>query len=112
AATNRRRPASTTASISKPSGTEQRFVLDFVNEREKILERFQTYYEGAVVGDEIDPQRLYELSAELDATQIYHQAEVDSFARLFRGKLQAYVNLYAFLGQVVLEHALRCPYVN
>ncbi len=122
-------------------GKEQTFVLDFVNEREEILESFQTYYEGAVVGDAIDPQRLYELSAELDATQIYHQAEVDGFARLFfkpqkdqrpadnarmnaaldpavdrfrslspeeqddfRGKLQAYVNLYAFLGQVVPFH--------
>ncbi len=119
-------------------GKEDTFVLDFVNERDEILESFQTYYEGAVVGDAVDPQRLYELQAELDAQQIYHQAEVDSFAKAFfkpqrqqkaadnarmnsaldpavdrfkalgdeerddfRGKLQAYINLYSFLGQVV-----------
>lgn len=123
-------------------GKEKTFVLDFVNERDGILESFQTYYEGAVVGDEVDPQRLYELQIELDALQIYHRSEVDHFATIFfkpqkkqrpednarlnaaldpavdrfvalpsdeerddfRGKLKAYVNLYAFLGQVVPFH--------
>lgn len=123
-------------------GKEKTFVLDFVNERDEILESFQTYFEGAIVGDDVDPQRLYELMSELDATQVYYQSEVDHFgtiffkpqkkqrpednARLnaamdpavdrfvalptdedrddFRGKLQAYVNLYSFMGQVVPFH--------
>ena len=119
-------------------GKEQTFVLDFVNDREEILKSFQVYYEGATVGDDVDPQRLYELQSELDATRVYHQPEVDSFARVFfkpqrqqkavdnarmnaaldpgvdrfkaldadqqdnsRAKLQAFVNLYGFMAQIV-----------
>ncbi|MCB1057573.1 MAG: type I restriction endonuclease subunit R, partial [Acidobacteria bacterium] len=119
-------------------GKEPPFVLDFVNEREEILESFQTYYEGATVAESVDPQRLYELERELAAAAVYHQPEVDLFARIFlkpraeqrasdnarlhaaldpavdrfkaldtdaaeafRDRLQAYVNLYGFLSQVV-----------
>jgi type I restriction enzyme R subunit len=119
-------------------GKEETFVLDFVNAREEILASFQQYYEGTTVADEVDPQTLYALQAELDATHVWHQPEVDLFARIFykpqpektaldnarlnaaldpavdrfaaleeepreafRGKLQAFCNLYGFLAQVV-----------
>jgi type I restriction enzyme, R subunit len=118
-------------------GKEETFVLDFVNDRKEILASFQDYYEGTTVAEESDPQRLHELEAELNDTQVYHQSEIDSFASVFfkhqvrqrstdnarlnaaldpavdrfkaleedkaedfRGKLQAYCNLYGFLAQV------------
>ena len=34
---------------------EDTFVLDFVNDREEIREAFKTYYEGAEMGEEVDP---------------------------------------------------------
>lgn len=117
------------------------FVLDFVNKPEEIQEAFKQYFDGAVMGEEVDSDRLYELQTELDASGIYLQSEVTEFARIFfapkrrqspgdhkamnavldqararfvqlqtqeaeeaelwRGKLQAFSNLYGFLSQVI-----------
>ncbi|MFZ1575871.1 MAG: type I restriction endonuclease [Chromatiaceae bacterium] len=117
------------------------FVLDFVNDPAEIQEAFRQYYEGSVMGEQVDPDRLYQVKAELDASGIYLQIEVAEFARVFfapkrrqspgdhkamnaildqavarfahlqeaqeeeaelwRGKLQAFHNLYGFLSQVI-----------
>jgi type I restriction enzyme R subunit len=120
---------------------EDTFVLDFVNDREEIREAFKTYYEGAEMGDEVDPARMYQLKGELDASGVYLPEEVERFcavyfkpkqrqsaadhqamnaaldpavarftvrqrddedeAELWRGKVQAFRNLYGFLSQVI-----------
>jgi len=120
---------------------EDTFVLDFVNDREEIREAFKVYYEGAKMGEEVDPARMYIIKGELDASGIYLPEEVDRFctvyfkpkqrqsesdhqamnavldpavsrftvrqgddeeeAELWRGKSQAFQNLYAFLSQVI-----------
>ena len=117
------------------------FVLDFVNDPAEIQEAFHQYYEGSVMGEQVDPDKLYEVKAELDASGIYLQTEVAEFARVFyapkrrqspgdhkamnaildqavarfaqlqiteedeaelwRGKVQAFRNLYSFLSQVI-----------
>ncbi len=120
---------------------EDTFVLDFVNDREEIREAFKVYYEGAVMGEEVDPARMYQIKGELDASGIYLAEEVERFcavyfkpkqkqsamdhqamnaildpavsrftarleeneeeAELWRGKVQAFRNLYGFLSQVI-----------
>jgi type I restriction enzyme R subunit len=120
---------------------EDTFVLDFVNDREEIREAFATYYEGAEMGEEVDPARMYAIKGELDQAGIYlaeeierfcavyykpkerqsaldHQAmnaaldpassrfgvrlkEAEAETELWRGKLVAFLNLYAFLSQVI-----------
>ncbi len=120
---------------------EDTFVLDFVNDREEIREAFKTYYEGAEMGEEVDPARMYQIRGELDASGIYLAEEVERFcavyfkpkqrqsamdhqamnaaldpavsrftvrqkdneeeAELWRGKVQAFRNLYGFLSQVI-----------
>ena len=120
---------------------EDTFVLDFVNERDEIREAFKTYYEGAEMGEEADPARMYAIREELDASGIYLGEEVERFceiffkprqrqsprdhqamnaaldpavsrfaalhgeredeAELWRGKVQAFRNLYGFLSQVI-----------
>lgn len=117
------------------------FVLDFVNNPDEIQEAFRQYYEGSVMGEQVDPDRLYEVKAELDASGIYLQSEADAFTKIFfapkrrqsptdhknmnaildqavarfqhlqnaeeeeaelwRGKTQAFRNLYSFLSQVI-----------
>ncbi|UUC94373.1 type I restriction endonuclease subunit R [Comamonas sp. C11] len=117
------------------------FVLDFVNDPEEIRQAFRDYYEGAVMGEQVDPDKLYEMKAELDASGVYLQTEIVEFAHVFfapkrrqspgdhklmnaildqavarfvqlqsteedeaelwRGKLQAFRNLYGFLSQVI-----------
>ena len=120
---------------------EDTFVLDFVNDREEIQEAFKTYYEGAAMGEEVDPARMYAIKGELDASGVYLDAEVERFCGVYfapkqrqsaadhrlmnaaidpgvsrfiarrddneeaaedwRGKVQAFLNLYAFLSQVI-----------
>ena len=64
-------------------GKEETFVLDFVNEREEIVEAFQPYYEQTEVGERVEARHLYELQARLDSAQVYYKAEVDAFAEAF-----------------------------
>ena len=120
---------------------EDTFVLDFVNDREEIHEAFKTYYEGAEMGEEVDPARMYAVKSGLDASGIYLDEEVERFCAIYflpkrkqspadhrhmnaaldpavsrftarrdedeeeaedwRGKLRAFLNLYAFLSQVI-----------
>lgn len=121
---------------------EDTFILDFVPEnREEVRNAFAQYYEGAEMGEEVDPQRLYEIKSELDGSGVYLAEEVERFcqvyfkptarqspsdhrlmnaaldpavdrfrglareseeeAELWRGKVYAFRNLYAFLSQVI-----------
>lgn len=120
---------------------EDTFVLDFVNDREEIREAFKTYYEGAEMGEEVDPAHMYQLKGELDASGVYLDEEVERFStvyfkpkqrqsamdhqamnaaldpavsrftvrqrddenegELWRGRVQAFRNLYGFLSQVI-----------
>ena len=120
------------------AGKAPPFVLDFVNDPEDIRAAFAPYYDRTEMLAASDPYRLEELKHELDETQVYHNAEVDGFARVFylpasrhrtqdharleaqlqpavdrfraldedeqtafRDRLSAYVNLYAFLSQII-----------
>ncbi len=120
---------------------EDTFVLDFVNDREEIREAFKVYYEGAEMGEEVDPARMYAIRGELDAAGVYLDEDVERFcavyfkprqrqsaqdhqamnaaldtsvsrfavlqeeredeAELWRGKVQAFRNLYSFLSQII-----------
>ncbi len=120
---------------------EDTFVLDFVNNREEIRNAFKVYYEGAEMGDQVDPAGMYKLKGELDASSVYLAEELERFcalyftpkhkqstldhqtmnaaldpavsrftvlqkeneekAELWRGKDQAFCNLYGFLSQVI-----------
>ena len=112
-----------------------------MNDREEIREAFKTYYEGAEMGEEVDPARMYAIKGELDASGIYLDEEVERFSAVYfkpkrrqsaldhqtmnaaldpavsrftvrrnddeeaaenwRGKVQAFLNLYGFLSQVI-----------
>ena len=120
---------------------EDTFALDFVNDREEIREAFKTYYEGAEMGEEVDPARMYVIKGELDSSGIYLDEEIERFSAIYfkpklrqsaldhrtmnaaldpavsrftahrndneeeaedwRGKVQAFLNLYGFLSQVI-----------
>lgn len=62
---------------------EDTFVLDFVNDREEIQEAFKVYYEGAEMGEEVDPDRMYGIKSELDASGIYREEEVNRFCAVY-----------------------------
>jgi type I restriction enzyme R subunit len=62
---------------------EDTFVLDFVNDREEIREAFKTYYEGAELGEQVDPARMYAIKGELDASGVYLDEEVERFCAVY-----------------------------
>ncbi|GAB3350615.1 type I restriction endonuclease subunit R [Lysobacter tyrosinilyticus] len=62
---------------------EDAFVLDFVNDREEIREAFKTYYEGAEIGEDVDPARLYVIKGELDSAGVYYEEEVARFSEVY-----------------------------
>jgi type I restriction enzyme R subunit len=66
-----------------PPLKEDTFILDFVNETQEILDAFQPYYEQTTVGEQAQPQQLYELQAKLDALPVYYKSEVEEFSRVF-----------------------------
>ena len=120
---------------------EDTFVLDFVNDRKEIQEAFKVYYEGAEMGEEVDPARMYVVKGELDGSGVYLDEEVERFCMVYfkakrrqsasdhqtmnaaldsavsrfgirrnedeeeaedwRAKVQAFLNLYGFLSQVI-----------
>ena len=64
-------------------GKEDTFVLDFTNDREDILKSFQPFYEMTMMNETTDPNHLYDLKGKLDASEVYHQSEVEDFAAVF-----------------------------
>ncbi|MFF8816403.1 type I restriction endonuclease subunit R [Leucobacter sp. NPDC015123] len=61
-------------------GKDVTFVLDFVNEPERILEAFQPYYRDATLTATSDPNVVHDLRDKLDAVGIYQLSEVDQAA--------------------------------
>lgn len=62
---------------------EDTFVLDFVNDRVEIQEAFSTYYDGAQIGEAVDPARMYQIKSELDSSGIYLAEEVNRFISVY-----------------------------
>ena len=62
---------------------EDAFVLDFVNDREEIHDAFKAYYEGAEMGEAVDPALMYRIKGELDASGIYLSEEVERFCEIY-----------------------------
>ena len=59
------------------------FVLDFVNDPQEIRNAFAPYYDRTELLAASDPHQLESLKHELDSMQVYHQSEVEAFARIF-----------------------------
>jgi type I restriction enzyme R subunit len=62
---------------------EDTFVLDFVNDPDDIQKAFKVYFDGATMGEEVEPERLYEIKSELDESGIYRNDEVEEFCHIF-----------------------------
>jgi type I restriction enzyme, R subunit len=62
---------------------EDTFILDFVNDRNEIQEAFKQFYEGATIGEEVEPSRLYELKALLDGSGVYLLEEIERFSEVY-----------------------------
>ena len=59
------------------SGKDKTYVLDFVNEPEKILTAFKTYYAIATLSGITDPNIVLDLRSKIDSMGIYDEFEVN-----------------------------------
>ena len=66
-------------------GKDSTMVLDFVNDPELIQEDFQAYYGKNFIQEEnlTDPNAVYDSLNEVENFQVYHDTEVQAFARIF-----------------------------
>jgi type I restriction enzyme R subunit len=59
------------------------FVLDFMNDTDTIQAAFSDYYRTTILSDETDPNKLHDLKADLDARQVYADANVETLVALY-----------------------------
>lgn len=64
-------------------GKEDTFVLDFVNDRQTILDSFQPYYEITSITEDPNINHLFDLKQRLDQFQVYWESEIDAFAQVY-----------------------------
>lgn len=88
------------------AGKDDTFILDFVNDRETILDSFQPYYEHTKSAEEPDPNHLFDLKAQLDQQQIYLTSEIDAFAKFYFNSttqmtIKAQAKLYRYIDPAV-----------
>lgn len=59
------------------------FVLDFYNDAETIQRSFEPFYRTTILSNETDPNRLHDLTANLDGYQVYSQQQLDDLVKLY-----------------------------
>ena len=66
-------------------GKDSTMVLDFVNDPELIQADFQEYYGKNFIQEEnlTDPNAVYDSLNEVENFQVYHESEVEAFAKIF-----------------------------
>ena len=68
------------------SGKNDTFVLDFVNEPDMIRDSFKEYYEGTILSEETDPNRLYFIEQEVKKFNLFTDDLVEKFVDIFYRK--------------------------
>jgi type I restriction enzyme R subunit len=61
------------------------FVLDFMNDVDTIQQAFADYYRTTILAEETDPNKLHDLKAALDGSQVYDQQQIDELVELYLG---------------------------
>lgn len=59
------------------------FILDFQNDSDMIRDAFADYYRTTVLADETDPNRLNDLQADLEGSQVYSEEQVREFVKRY-----------------------------
>ncbi len=67
----------------RAAGKDDTFVLDFVNERDDILEAFKPYYGGTEIGEMPDAHQLYRIQHELEAAPVIDESEITAFCEVW-----------------------------
>ncbi len=80
-----------------PPEKEETMVLDFANEIEAIKKGFEPYYEETLLSEATDPNLLYQKQQQLEDFELYTEADVEAFARVFFAPKSTQDQVYAQL---------------
>ena len=83
------------------SGKTDTFVLDFVNDTEKIVESFQPFYTSTVLTGETEPDKLYDLQNEIESFTIFSDDHIDRFCKEFYRNTETDERLHPIIDEVV-----------
>ncbi len=59
------------------------FILDFANDTDGIQESFAPFYRTTILSRETDPNKLHDLKADLDGSQVYDEDAVSRLVELY-----------------------------
>lgn len=59
------------------------FVLDFMNDTDTVKEAFEPYYRATLLAEETDPNKLHDLQADLDKSEVYLPEEIDELVKRY-----------------------------
>jgi type I restriction enzyme R subunit len=79
-----------------PEKTET-MVLDFANDAEEIRKAFEPYYETTILSEATDPNLLYEIQNRLRGFEVFVEADVDAFAKVYFDPKASQDQIYAVL---------------
>lgn len=85
------------------SGKTDTFVLDFVNNPQEIQEAFQPYFEGAVLTEETDPNRLYQIEQKIKTFNLFQEDKVSQYVKTFYDDAIPLEALQSILDSVVAQ---------
>jgi len=71
-------------------GKEDTAVLDFANKPEVIQKAFQNYYRTTILSGETDPNKLYDLIAEMETYQVYTEEDIETVVDAFFSGAERY----------------------
>jgi type I restriction enzyme R subunit len=85
----------------KTTGKTDTLVLDFVNKPDMIQESFQPYYQGTLLVEETDPNKLYTIEQEIKKYNLFRDKTIDEFVEKFYSDSFANEELQPLLDYVV-----------
>jgi len=82
-------------------GKTDTFVLDFVNNTDKIVESFQPYFTTTLLIEETDPDKLYDILYEIEQYNLYTKYQIDEFCKEFYSKSDTDEKLHPIIDRVL-----------
>lgn len=85
------------------TGKTDTFVLDFVNKTKLIQDSFQPYYQGTLLTEETDPNKLYSIEQEILKYDLFRKDTISDFIEVFYDERIPQEELQGVLDSVVEE---------
>ena len=65
------------------TGKTDTFVMDFVNDPDAVRDSFQPYFQGSILTEETDPNRLYQIEQEIKKYNLFQEEIVNQYVETF-----------------------------